>query len=68
MRIENETIYLCDNGQAYCGEHLGYHARMTGRDISGQLISEVTPENLAVACIRRVGCERAGCSREVGAR
>lgn len=38
-----DTIYLCDNGAAYCGDHLGISARMTGRDISGQRIMAVTP-------------------------
>ena len=32
------TIYLVDNGAAYCEAHLGATAKATGRDISGQEI------------------------------
>ena len=41
-----DTIYLCDNGAAYCGAHLGASARFTGRDISGQPIYPVRPEDV----------------------
>lgn len=44
MRVNGTTVYLTDNGAALCGEHLGNSARMTGRDLSGQAIMEVTPE------------------------
>jgi len=37
-----DSIYLTDNGAAYCGEHLGSSARTTGRDISGQRIVVIT--------------------------
>lgn len=39
---DNDAIYLTDNGAAYCGEHLGYSAKTTGRDISGQRIARVS--------------------------
>lgn len=56
------TIYLGDNGRAYCGEHLGVSARMTGRDISGQKIYALTPEDAQES--ERYGvtirCERCG--------
>lgn len=42
-----DAIYLADNGAAYCGEHLGHTAKMTGRDISGQRIMRVTAEDAA---------------------
>lgn len=45
----DDAIYLTDNGAALCGAHLGASARMTGRDISGQPILEVTPDVLAEA-------------------
>ena len=45
MRISTEAIYLTDNGRALCGEHLGVSAKTTGRDISGQRIHKVTPED-----------------------
>lgn len=47
MKISDTTIYLTDNGRAYCGSHLGATARSTGRDISGQPIIPVTPDVMA---------------------
>ena len=38
------TIYVGDNGAAYCGAHLGATARYTLRNLSGQPLMEVTPE------------------------
>jgi hypothetical protein len=62
MRIQDTTIYLGDNGRAYCGAHLGYTAKMTGRDLSGQKIYAIQPEDIAE--IERDGvtirCERCG--------
>ena len=61
MRIRDEALYLCDNGAAYCGEHLGQTARITGRDISGQSIRKVTPEDAAEmekVIGHPLGCER----------
>ena len=49
MKINDETLYLCDNGACYCGAHLGTTAKMTGHDISGQKIEAVTPEMAAYA-------------------
>lgn len=43
------TVFLVDNGAAYCGRHLGASARMTGRDLSGQPILAVTGDVLAEA-------------------
>ena len=45
MRITSETLYLTDGGACYCGDHLGTTARYTGRDISGQPIHAVTPDD-----------------------
>lgn len=44
MKVELDTIYLCDNGRAVCGEHLGAEAKYSGLDISGAPIEPVTPE------------------------
>lgn len=49
MKINDATVYLTDNGAAYCGAHLGATARSTGRDISGQPIMPVTPDVLREA-------------------
>jgi len=46
MRIRPETIYLTDNGRAVCGDHLGMTAKATGRDISGQPILPMTPDDV----------------------
>lgn len=35
-------LYFTDNGAIYCHDHLGYTAKATGRDISGQPIARVT--------------------------
>lgn len=43
------TIFLADNGAAYCGRHLGVSARLTGPDLSGQPILAVTSAVLAEA-------------------
>lgn len=62
FHAQPDTIYLTDNGAAYCGEHLGATARASGRDISGQRIEPITPEALQEA--RLLGwhpaCERCG--------
>jgi hypothetical protein len=42
-KIREDSVYLTDNGAAYCGAHLGVTARMTGRDLSGRTIMRVTP-------------------------
>ena len=62
MRVNDSTIYLTDNGAAYCGAHLGQTARTTGRDISGQPIEPVTPElaKEALAMGWEVACESCG--------
>jgi hypothetical protein len=46
FRPQPQTIYLTDNGRALCGDHLGSSARHTGRDISGQPILPLSPENV----------------------
>lgn len=44
-----DAVYLTDNGRALCGAHLGATARMTGCDLSGMPILEMTPELVAEA-------------------
>ena len=46
---KSDALYFTDNGAIYCGDHLGSSARYTGRDISGQKIERVTPEDAAQA-------------------
>ena len=46
---KDDAIYLCDNGAASCGLHLGASARYTGRDISGQRIHRVTAADVQYA-------------------
>jgi hypothetical protein len=57
-RPSETSIYLTDNGAAYCGAHLGVTARMTGRDLSGQRIYLVTPEDVREA--GPIACETCG--------
>lgn len=51
--------YFTDNGAVLCGDHLGASAKYTGRDISGQPIERVTPEDVrdAKAMGWEVQCE-----------
>lgn len=58
-----DTIYLGDHGHAYCGAHLGATAEATGRDLSGQEIHAVTPEDARYALEEighRLDCETCG--------
>lgn len=43
--LQNDAVYLGDNGRCYCGLHSGMSARYTGRDISGQTVYRVTPDD-----------------------
>lgn len=62
-------IYLTDNGRALCRDHLGASARMTGRDLSGQRILALTPEDIDY-CIQIEGwhpsCETCHIAAPVG--
>jgi hypothetical protein len=62
MRINDMTVYLTDNGAAYCGAHLGSSAKHTGYDISGQKIMAVSPSvaKLALKEGWEVSCEQCG--------
>jgi hypothetical protein len=62
----DSTLYFTDNGAILCGRHLGTSAAYTGRDISGQPIERVTPDDSAdlLALGVPVGCE---CCRFLGA-
>lgn len=65
FRADPNAIYFTDNGATLCGEHLGMTAKMTGRDISGQTIERVTPEdvqnwNLDYADLGPIKCESCG--------
>lgn len=66
FRPKKSAIYLGDNGRALCGEHLGASTRMTGFDLSGQAIYEVTPEDVAYLTANGdpvATCERPGCGK-----
>lgn len=41
-----DALYLTDNGRCLCGAHLGASAQATGRDISGQKIEELGPDDV----------------------
>ncbi len=61
--LDDDTLYITDNGAVYCGKHCGTSARYTGRDISGQEVMELTPDDVR-EMIRTDGwepvCERCG--------
>lgn len=63
MRIHSDTIYLTDNGCALCGDHLGASARYTGRDLSGQPVMPVMPQDALYSFNElghRIVCEDCG--------
>ena len=47
-----------DNGACYCGDHLGYSAKTTGRDISGQKIHIVPGYAIKIHNLRCEKCPR----------
>jgi hypothetical protein len=47
FKLVEGAHYFCDNGACYCSAHLGYSAKTTGRDISGQKIHRVTKAEMA---------------------
>ena len=53
--LDEERIYLGDNGRAFCGrpDHAGMTAHFTGRDLSGQRVHAVTEADQREA--RRMG-------------
>lgn len=61
--VSDSMVYLTDNGAALCGAHLGFTAKTTGRDVSGQAIMPLTPDAVA-ECERAYGytpsCEQCG--------
>lgn len=65
FRPKHDAIYLGDNGRAYCGEHLGMTAQTTGRDLSGQPIYEIRPEDVSAdpTLADLIVCEQPRCGR-----
>ena len=45
FQVDDTALYLGDNGICLCGAHLGMTARYSGRDISGQRIYRLSPED-----------------------
>ena len=65
--LDESKLYLCDNGACYCGAHCGNTARYTGRDISGQKVTPITPEDLR-ECLSagwEPTCEKCGAKASV---
>lgn len=69
MKVKPDALYLGDNGRCCCGEHLGTTARLTGRDLSGQPIEEITPDMLpeCAALGFTPKCEEPRCGKAVSA-
>lgn len=55
--LKPDTIYLGDNGMAICCKCAGQSALYTGRDISGQKVMRVRPEDLAEISETSMACE-----------
>ena len=45
--LSESALYYGDNGRIFCGACAGASARYTGRDISGQKVARVKPEDVA---------------------
>lgn len=62
--LRDDALYLGDNGACTCGLHAGATARYTGRDLSGQRVMAIGPEERAE--FERYGieprCEARGCN------
>jgi hypothetical protein len=44
--LNDDALYLTDNGRCLCGKHCGNSARYTGRDISGQKVARLTANDI----------------------
>ena len=64
--VEDNALYMGDNGRLFCGRHAGASAAYTLRDISGQKIIRVysDPSNFVTAEFLSLGlvpkCESCG--------
>jgi hypothetical protein len=47
--LDDDTLYMGDNGRVTCGRHAGCSARYSGRDISGQRVDKIGPAEIAYA-------------------
>jgi len=61
--VDDSALYLGDNGICLCGAHLGMTARFSGRDISGQRVYRLQPEDDAEG--RKMSAEFQGFKCEV---
>ena len=61
------ALYLGDNGQCLCGDHLGATATFSGRDLSGQPLVEVTRADCLAEGMdpESFRCERRTCGRGI---
>ena len=58
FEVKPGALYLVDNDACYCGDHLGYSARTTGRDISGRKIAMVPAYAVKANRMRCEKCPR----------
>lgn len=45
--LRADALYFGDNGRCFCGNHAGFTAKMTGRDLSGRKVHRVTAADIA---------------------
>jgi hypothetical protein len=64
-KLDDDVLYICDNGACYCGAHCGSSARYTGRDLSGQKVAKVTPAYTTEAARLgfKIKCEIPSCGK-----
>lgn len=43
--LDLDKLYLGDNGRITCGDCSGASARYTGRDLSGQRVEKISPQD-----------------------
>ena len=61
--LREDTIYLGDNGRAFCGKSrcAGATAFYSGRDLSGQPVAPITaPDDIRAAVVAGLTCEGCG--------
>ncbi len=61
--LNDDAIYLGDNGMSFCGKCAGQSARYTGRDLSGQEVMRVQPEDVTYAAQMGMTIRCEGCGR-----
>jgi hypothetical protein len=65
-KLDPKRLYFGDNGRLFCGSLrcAGMTATMTGRDLSGQKVEPVSPEDVSYFDSMNLTAKCEGCGRE----